>query len=270
MNEPTRYTVNTCSLIDLILSSFKDRHVKTEVINGCLSYHYTITGNHNTIKCRSFAYFNEVMFLNDMIKFHSWFDVTKYCDLEAMLQDWKSSFIAVCNKHGPIKSIRIKNKPKPWSDKNVIDLMKERRNHVHNKAVNLESDELFNNYRKLRNDVKCNKEKNVGDAVILLRGKAKNNVISNDISCEDMNNFFATIGDNLNAKIPNKEPLWKGSDFNRKMRLQKRNVLLFINNVPSHPKDQTYPNMKVHFFRANTTSKLQALDQGIKMCLKSH
>ena len=30
--------------------------------------------------------------------------------------------------------------------------MKER-DHVHNKAVNLESDELFNNYRQLRNEV---------------------------------------------------------------------------------------------------------------------
>ena len=43
-----------------------------------------------------------------------------------------------------------------------------------------------------------------------------------------------------------------------------------MDNAPSHPKDQTYSNVKVHFFPANTTSKLQPLDQGIIKCLKSH
>jgi hypothetical protein len=43
-----------------------------------------------------------------------------------------------------------------------------------------------------------------------------------------------------------------------------------MDNAPSHPKDQTYSNVKVHFFPANTTSKLQPLDQGIIKCMKSH
>ena len=49
-----------------------------------------------------------------------------------------------------------------------------------------------------------------------------------------------------------------------------KNVLLFMDNSPSHPKDQTSSNVKVPFFSANTTSKLQPLDQGIIKCLKSH
>ena len=60
------------------------------------------------------------------------------------------------------------------------------------------------------------------------------------------------------------------ADFNRQMRLQSRHVLLFLDNAPSHPKDQTYSNVKLHFFPANTTSKLQPLDQGIIKCMKSH
>ena len=43
-----------------------------------------------------------------------------------------------------------------------------------------------------------------------------------------------------------------------------------MDNSPSHPKDQTSSNVKVPFFPANTTSKLQPLDQGIIKCLKSH
>ena len=49
------------------------------------------------------------------------------------------------------------------------------------------------------------------------------------------------------------------ADFNRQMRLQSRHVLLFLDNAPSHPKDQTYSNVK-----------LQPLDQGIIKCMKSH
>ena len=60
------------------------------------------------------------------------------------------------------------------------------------------------------------------------------------------------------------------TDFNRQMRLRKRKVLLFLDNAPSHPKDNTYSNVKLHFFPANTTSKLQPLDQGIIKCVKSH
>ena len=67
-------------------------------------------------------------------------------------------------------------------------------------------------------------------------------------------------------------------DLNRAMRLQKRSILLFIDNAPSHPKDLVYSNLKVTFFPANTTSKLQPLDQGIiknfkhfyKKCLLTH
>ena len=53
--------------------------------------------------------------------------------------------------------------------------------------------------------------------------------------------------------------------LNRKMKAEGRHILLFVDNAPSHPKDVTYSNIKVIFLPANTTSYLQALDQGIIM-----
>ncbi len=50
--------------------------------------------------------------------------------------------------------------------------------------------------------------------------------------------------------------------LNRKMKAEGRNIILFIDNAPSHPKDLTFSNLKVKFLPANTTSKLQPLDQG--------
>ena len=47
------------------------------------------------------------------------------------------------------------------------------------------------------------------------------------------------------------------------MQCQQRKILLFLDNAPSHPKDVKLTHIKVLFFPANSTSKLQPLDQGI-------
>ena len=53
-----------------------------------------------------------------------------------------------------------------------------------------------------------------------------------------------------------------------KMILQKRRILLFLDNCPSHP-DVQLSNVKCVFLPRNTTSKLQPLDQGIIASLKA-
>lgn len=54
---------------------------------------------------------------------------------------------------------------------------------------------------------------------------------------------------------------------NRKMVHQKRKILLFLDNAPSHLKINL-SNIKLQFFPANTTSKLQPMDQGIIQTLE--
>ena len=54
------------------------------------------------------------------------------------------------------------------------------------------------------------------------------------------------------------------SNFDKKMKKEKRNVLLFVDNCPAHPPDikKKLQNVKLMFFPPNATSKLQPLDQG--------
>ena len=49
-------------------------------------------------------------------------------------------------------------------------------------------------------------------------------------------------------------------NFDSKMRRQNRQVLLFLDNAPSHPKDVNVTKVKLVFIPANTTSMLQPLD----------
>ena len=59
---------------------------------------------------------------------------------------------------------------------------------------------------------------------------------------------------------------WLNS-FNDKMKAQHRNVLLFLDNAPSHP-TLDLSNVKLVFFPPNTTSVLQPIDQGVIQSLK--
>ena len=52
-------------------------------------------------------------------------------------------------------------------------------------------------------------------------------------------------------------------NFNRRMTNARRQVFLLLDNAPSHPSSLTLSNVKTLFLPANTTSKLQPLDQGI-------
>ncbi|XP_053388839.1 tigger transposable element-derived protein 6-like [Mercenaria mercenaria] len=52
------------------------------------------------------------------------------------------------------------------------------------------------------------------------------------------------------------------SSVDKQMKRQKRNILLFLDNAPSHPNIQL-SNVKVVFLSSNTTSVAQPMDQGI-------
>lgn len=55
--------------------------------------------------------------------------------------------------------------------------------------------------------------------------------------------------------------------LNDRMKLQKRNILLFLDNATSHPHIEL-SNVKLIFFPAQTTSILQPLDQGVIQAAK--
>lgn len=54
------------------------------------------------------------------------------------------------------------------------------------------------------------------------------------------------------------------------MAIQKRNIVLFLDNAASHPRDMKLKNVKIVFLPPNTTAVCQPLDQGVIQNFKTH
>jgi exonuclease III len=111
VSEATRVTPDTNSLIDLIFTTFYDKHSCTTVSKICLSDHYMVSTNiecnfsnapHNMINCRSFKNFEEPAFINDLRK--ELCNVDMSVKMDEMWHEWKAKFINVCDIYAPIRS----------------------------------------------------------------------------------------------------------------------------------------------------------------------
>ena len=88
--------------------------------------------DHNTVKFRDMNNFDIESFSDDLIS----------CDILNDSQDnddiswerWKLSYTDICDKHVPIKSLRLKKRPNPWMTHDIIKTIYER-DHVHAKAT---------------------------------------------------------------------------------------------------------------------------------------
>ena len=121
IQEPTRVTENTSSLIDVILTSDKSMHTRSGVCKLSLSDHDLVftsikveerennrENNHFEVKFRDYRKFDQTMFLNDVK--HSFQDKKYNCD------EWVDTFNAICDSHAPIGNKRIKKDADPWID----------------------------------------------------------------------------------------------------------------------------------------------------------
>ena len=144
IDQPTRVDDKTSSVLDVILTSHPALHRKSTVLKYTLSDHYLIythmefentkpsVVDHNTVKFRDMKIFDMESFSNDLIS----------CDILNGSQDndsiswdrWKLAYTDTCDKHAPVKSLRLKKRSNPWMTHDIIKLMYER-DHVHAKAT---------------------------------------------------------------------------------------------------------------------------------------
>ena len=156
VNEPTRVTNTSQTLINHIYTNTEENIQRVHVERLCLSDHYGVFCNrksqsnisknsHQIITYRSFRNFEENRFLNDLYSV-PWEIIEQFDNLDDIVSSWNALLLDVLDRHAPIRHHRIKKKYRPdWLTPEIMDLMKER-----NKCkINGNMDD----YRYLRNKV---------------------------------------------------------------------------------------------------------------------
>ena len=161
---PTRETLNTSSLLDVIFTTNDQSHSTTGVYKIGLSDHYMIftvysnvhdrDGHHeNVLQFRNYKTFSTERFLNDLLSLECIHD-TDWCSSlpESKWYEFKNAFIKLSNDHAPIQCRRLKNKSNPWFDADILAMIY-RRDYLKRKAIACKDHSLWQDYRSQRNAV---------------------------------------------------------------------------------------------------------------------
>ena len=167
ITEPTRYAKNVKSSLDVILTN-SDRVSNGTIIASDLSDHCLITAEVEFLSARAHASRSQFFgcrstcFRRDMRKFDSKefqsklqsIDLNHFScnNVDAMWEEWLQKFNAALDSVAPFKCFRVKRKSSPFMNEELLQII-QRRKAAYRKwrKSNCESDTLFEEFRKLRN-----------------------------------------------------------------------------------------------------------------------
>ena len=241
VRSPTRVTLRSSTLLDVILTGSPEKFTNTSVIpisisdHYCISTEYMLTSkltneSHKIIMYRDYKTFNCDQFLTDLALnddiVNTEFDNN---DLQQIWQKFKNAFIQISNCHAPIKSRRLKDRYNPWMSREIIDLMYER-DRKKQQAVKLKSSEKWEQYTQLRNEINTKirkaKKKYYNDELDRCQGNSKQiwkfiDKITNktnhvnppkELTANNFNDYFSQIGQQVISRIKktSNDIPWKG------------------------------------------------------------
>ena len=167
INEPTRITEHSKTLIDLIFVNIEHRIVQSGVIHTSLSDHslvYCVMKGGipkvppRKIEYRSFKNYNKEAFVNDLNQV-PWSVISGVESVDDKVLLWDRLFSEVADQHAPLKFKRVKGTKTPWMTPKLTEIKRDRDYH-HKKARTSNSTYHWNMYKKLRN-LSSREEKNL-------------------------------------------------------------------------------------------------------------
>ena len=239
IDEATRVTMATSSLIDHIVTNTPEKISDSGVIHTGISDHSlvfairkisVIDKQENILEIRNMKNFNEEKFIEDLLK-QPWEHI--YFSAEnpnAMWEIWKKIFLDVLDKHAPLQHKKIRSKKAPWITNDIRNLMNTR-DKFKRKAILTNNENDWLNFRLTRNKVniklrnvkkdyysskiagqKFNPKKAWKSINSLLGRENKPTVVNeltvgnNNLTCpeyiaEGFNEYFSNIGPELSSKI---------------------------------------------------------------------
>ena len=141
INEPTRVTSTTSTLIDVLITSTPSLFKKAGVINIAFSNHYSIYGiMHSLATCPNKHWtitrpWNNNK-INDFIadlRQAPWSLIDSFTDVDDMCSAWESPMKSLIDHHFRLKKKHIQKQRHPWLDITILKLLRTR-DQVHKKA----------------------------------------------------------------------------------------------------------------------------------------
>ena len=158
IDEPTRETTCSKSLIDHFYSNRKQNIVSAGVSRITISDHYLIygikkfpslKGEQRFIEFRDFKNFNLENYLHDISEMNS-VNFEPCTDPNQMWYMWKSKFTELIDVHAPLKTRKVGKKVQPWITKEILD-SKRNKNFLKKKASKTRSPRDWQNFKFARN-----------------------------------------------------------------------------------------------------------------------
>ena len=129
---PTRVTIHSSSLLDVIFSTNHLSHMVSGTYQTGISDHYIIYTVYNNVpsghakhekilQFRNYRKFYSACFLNDLLSFNIIRDVCWPSNLlKIKWNEFNNVFLKVSNEHAPFHCRKLKSRPSPWFDRDIL------------------------------------------------------------------------------------------------------------------------------------------------------
>ena len=243
VDEYTRVTNSTKSIIDVVFTSNPQVHETTKIFHVALSDHYLVftsikvskdvhnSQSHKEIKYRSYKKFDEYAFIEDLTNASILRHLENSSNVEMAWDYFKSEFLRICDLHAPICVSRLKNRYKPWVNSDIVKLMY-RRDFLYRKAVSKNDPTALVQYKNIRNQVNVLINRSKSNYYEKLYNESKHNskyfwkelnklsdkvhseesISLEGLNASELNEFFVNIGINTTGNLPEVSPPWKNPD----------------------------------------------------------
>ena len=163
IDEPTRITENTATVLDQFVSNMTDQLLETAVLSPVstsetTSDHCTIAAKFNfhvnKVKCfdrhiwdYKHADFNQ--FRSDLAS-HDWDHCFESDIIEDVVDSWSTDFLEIAKNCIPNRRVKIRPNDKPYYN-SYLRKLKRKQDRIHNKAKKYNSESHWRNFREARN-----------------------------------------------------------------------------------------------------------------------
>ena len=242
VNEPTRISATSESILDLLMVSDPDKICQSGVLCVGFSDHNLIfctrkitripINNHKSIRVRSMKRYSKESFVQ-LLAEQDWSSVLGNYNIEESWSNFKTIFLNILNTLAPLKEVRVKQRTAPWINGEILELIRHRDKHLtkfkrtknhsdyeqflcYRNIVNHKINEAKSNY--FANAVSENQNqpaklwktlKNMGCSTKSHKKSSNIGLVIDNNICFDkfkvanhFNNFFTTIAQSLVDKLP--------------------------------------------------------------------